>query len=423
MSTRHEDGLRQAQARLLSWACLLVAIGALVAWYIDSHEGWVVPIERWGAALMGCLYMLSAVLMRLTPRHVIATASLTLTLTGVYFLGCLYQASALHNDVGLYVLASNAQFMPLLYVGAFVAMPRGAALLSWLHYAAIVALYLFLFGPTTSVPNNMTGHLWFTLLITHPCYIIALHYISVLKGRLRHTELEAHEGKARFLAMLSHEIRSPLQAMLGSIDLLAIKVHGPAEQRAVDRLRRAATQLDTHLRDVTTYTRLDDPSWRLHIDTVDISSLLQECCDALQDQAKAKGLSLQCQVDLTPVQDQWLGDATRLRQIIQNLLGNALKYTPQGQISVHAHIEAAQPDWIKLDVVDTGIGIPGEQLKRIFEPYVRLEDTRMAPQEGSGLGLAVVHKLVERLGGCIDVHSTPDQGSRFSIRLPRETRQ
>ena len=161
-----------------------------------------------------------------------------------------------------------------------------------------------LFRSYLPVAKDMIGHTWFVLLLTHPCYIVALQYITTLKGRLRQSERDAQASKERFLAMLSHEIRSPLQAMLGSIDLLGLKVQTPPERRAVDRLRQSAAQLDAHLRDVTEYTRLENPSWQLQIDTVDLGDLVRDVCDTYQQQAAAKGLRIYCEIP--PDQDSSL---------------------------------------------------------------------------------------------------------------------
>ena len=265
---------------------------------------------------------------------------------------------------------------------------------------------------------------WFVLLLTHPCYILALQYITTLRGRLRESGREAHADKERFLAMLSHEIRSPLQAMLGSIDLLGLKVQGAPERRAVDRLRQSAAQLDAHLRDVTEYTRLENPSWPLHIDTIDLVALVRDVCDTYQHQAIVKGLRISCQMpsdhdsSLLAVRT----DARRVRQILSNLITNAIKYTPQGHVSVQVS-PLPSTDSFLMTVSDTGIGIPSQEQTRIFEPYVRLEDRRTEGAEGSGLGLAVVQRLVDRLGGTLQLSSQLDTGSTFKVTLPMQARQ
>jgi len=416
-------------ARLLTRVCGVVAVGALFAWYHDGQAGWNTPWDRYAAITMSGVYAVASLLLWRRPLWLNTVTAVALGITAVFFLGTLHEAARIESAVGLYSMASNAQFMPLVYVTAFVAMRSGAALLSWGMYAGVLALYGWLYGVRGLPPDTpfraMSSHVWAVLLFVHPACILALQYIATLKGRLHRAESEAQQGKERFLAMLSHEIRTPLQAMLGSIELLALKVQGGPEQRAVDRLRRAAAQLDTHLRDVTEYTRLDSPGWRLHNEVIDLVALVEEAAEQLRPQAERQGLALHHRV--APADEALLRqvelDPTRVRQILLNLLGNALKYTLTGEVILKASRLAGPPDRLCLEVIDTGIGIPPEELTRIFEPYIRLEDERVQRASGSGLGLAVVQRLTARLGGEVSVHSTLDLGSRFAVILPLVARQ
>ena len=120
--------------------------------------------------------------------------------------------------------------------------------------------------------------------------------------------------------------------------------------------------------------------------------------------------------DSLSLQDIWT-DAARVRQILNNLIANALKYTPSGSITVRAS-RSAETGGAQLEVVDTGIGIPPEHQERIFEPYVRLEDASIPRAEGSGLGLAVVKRLADRLGASLRLQSQPGQGCHFTVTLP-----
>lgn len=413
--------LAKAQEALVFWVCALSAAGALAIWWFDDAQGLTTAWDSMGSPVMGVVYALAAVALRWRPQWLNAIVVAALVPTSIYYLGMLYIASQDQTTAGMYSMASNSQFMPLYYIGAFVALRRGAALISWLHYSGLAGLYVYQYIWPGGMPEESTNaHIWATLLASHPCYIAAMHYITALKGRVRLAEQEAHQSKERFLAMLSHEIRSPLQAMLGSIDLLALKAHSPPERRAVDRLRHAASQLDTHLRDVTEYTRLENPSWQLRPEPFDLAATVRDVCESFQAQAQARGLQLHCEV---PPQDEAAlrsahTDERRLRQILGNLIGNALKYTPQGRITVRASASPASADQVLLEVQDTGIGIPVDELHRIFEPYVRLEDRRALGADGSGLGLAVVKRLVDRLGGHLQVDSQLDQGSRFGVSLP-----
>lgn len=423
--SRTETSEALLQARLVCWACAVIAVGASFVWVSDQSRGLNTQWDLYGGPAMILTYALAALGIWRWPHRLNPIMVSALIPTSIYHLGVLYSAAQDHSPTGLYSMASGAQFMPLFYVAAFVALRRGAAWVSSFHYVGLVGLYVLLnvMQPArAATAADQQAHLWVIILVSHPCYIITLYYITALKGRLRHAERASHESKERFLAMLSHEIRSPLQAMLGSIDLLALNASSPPQQRAIQRLRHAAGQLDTHLRDVTEYTRLENPAWRLNLDTVDLVRLVQDVCDQHQPQAQARGLLLDC--SLPPPEHSHLHrvwtDERRLRQILANLIGNALKYTPQGHITVRLSSDAPGSP-IHLSVEDSGIGIPTADQQRIFEPYVRLEDQRVRHMEGSGLGLAVVKRLADRLGAHLDVVSAPDQGSTFTLTLPGQT--
>jgi signal transduction histidine kinase len=393
---------------------------------VHSGTGMTTEWEAKSPPIMASIYVVSAITMLLKPIWFEPLVMVLLTLANIHQLGGLQSAARDGTGAGMYSMASLAQLSPMIYLGAFIALQKRAAATCWFLYSNMVAVYLVVYGlgPTGHIlpaDKDQAAHMWFSLLFTHPCYIVALQYISTLRGRLRKSELKAQAEKERFLAMLSHEIRSPLQAMLGSIDLLSIKVQGNTERRAVERLRQAASQLDTHLRDVTEYSRMDAPSWQLHVDTVNVPELISQTCETWEPQVESRGLALHMAIDK---QDEtqlrtFRTDASRLRQILTNLLSNALKYTASGHITIHAGLEA-DGKTLRLEVIDTGIGIPEALQARIFEPYVRLEDKRVPVTEGSGLGLAVVQGLVERLGGQLKLSSKPDEGSRFCVILPSQ---
>ncbi len=419
------SALQATRRRLTLWLAALSSVACMLVWWYDGSNGLNSPWAAVAVPVIAAGIALGGLLIWLRPNWHNQAAALCNASVSTYFIGSLISTTESGGQDGLYEVASNAQFMPLLYLTAFVTMTRGAARLSWLTYAATVLSYLWLYGLDGSQGGDPIGHFWFMLLITHPIFILALSYVSVLQTRLKSAEGEVHASRERFLAMLSHEIRTPLQGMLGSIDLLDLRVHGGGERRAVDRLRQIANQLTAHLRDLTEYTRMDNPAWRLQPEWIDLAGLVEDICDEHLPRIRAKGLALQVEVDEAPELREVELDPQRVRQVLDNLLNNALKYTPSGQITVKlgphpaptgsTAIAATQ---LQLEVIDTGVGIAAEAMPRIFEPYVRLEDRRLPRTEGSGLGLAVVRRLVDRLGGQMAVESSPDRGSRFVVWLP-----
>ncbi len=410
--------------KLLRICALIAGLAIFLIWHLDERQNMITAWESLGAPLIGTVYLLGSLVLWLRGIWLQRVALTCLSATSIYFVGMLHFAARDATSLGLYSLSTNAQFIPLLYVTAFVTLRRGAAAFCWVNYAAIVLLYALhhvwpQWRGLLPAPGDMLDHTWLIVLLAHPCYILALQYITVLRGRLHRTSQHARVEKQRFLAMLSHELRSPLQAMFGSIDLLALKTQQPAEKRAVDRLRHAAQQLDAHLRDVAEFSRLEDPDWQLNPQQADMSHLVRETCEVWRSVAADKALAFECEIAAAaePVLRQIHTDPQRVRQILGNLLSNAFKYTPSGHIRVTAGLTEDGRHW-RLTVSDSGVGIPPELLPSIFEPYVRLAHPRAGQVEGSGLGLAITRRLIERLGGELHVDSQPDQGTRFDVLLP-----
>jgi signal transduction histidine kinase len=149
---------------------------------------------------------------------------------------------------------------------------------------------------------------------------------------------------------------------------------------------------------------------------VELDRLAEEVCEMFRPSAEQAGLQLNLEVSGEP--PPVTGDPDRLRQVIENLLGNALKFTEKGEVAVR--LRAEDPSWVILEVADTGVGISQKNLEHIFEDFFRAKDTR---SDGSGLGLAIAHRLVEAHGGRIEAESTPGKGSAFTVHLPAADKQ
>ncbi|WP_374319297.1 sensor histidine kinase [Aquabacterium sp.] len=354
-------------------------------------------------------------------------AKVALLPAALFMQGALFFTLQQPSVHGLYNVAAVMQFMPLLYVGAYITL-RGLAAtwLCWIHYTALMIQFVWSWHLSGQLPDEQAGiqaliqQALLTTAVSHPLYILALPYIVRLRRSLDQARQDSYRSKARFLAMVSHEIRTPLQSMLGSIDLLAMRLAAPADQRVVARLRGAADQLQTHLRDVTEYTRLEDPSLHLANEPIDLPALLSELIDEWRASAQGKGLQLRLVLHDAerPLLALSHGDPMRVRQVLGNLLSNAIKYTPHGEVVLKAHTSTTEPGMVCLVVEDTGVGMPEAHLSDIFQPYVRLEHARSTNTEGTGLGLAVVQRLVDRMDGHLGVQSTPGAGSRFEVCLP-----
>ncbi len=230
---------------------------------------------------------------------------------------------------------------------------------------------------------------------------------------------EASAAKSRFMANMSHEVRTPLNAILGLGRLLAAEIELPRHRAWLASLTGAGRTLSAMLERVLEASRLEQGPVSFEPDETDAVHLVREVCGAFEPHAVEKHLTLDVEVRGAPPPPLWL-DGLRLRQVLFNLLGNAFKFTERGGVTVTVS-GAARPDRtcdLLLEVADTGIGIPAEDQARIFLPFVQVEGRGRPAAGGVGLGLSIVHGLVTQMGGTVRVESTPGLGTRFQVVVP-----
>ena len=234
----------------------------------------------------------------------------------------------------------------------------------------------------------------------------------------RESAEEANMAKSQFLRTVSHELRTPLNAIAGYADLVLMELRGPItdEQRLdLERIKRASQHLLGLINDILSFAKLEAGQVEFTFADVELSSVLGEVEGLLAPQMTAKGL--RCAFAACAPGLRVRADAERLRQILINLLGNALKFTPSGG---ELHVDcASEADAVVIRVRDTGVGIPTEALERIFDPFVQVGRDLRAPSDGVGLGLAISRDLARRMGGELTAESVVGVGSTFTVRLPR----
>ncbi len=229
---------------------------------------------------------------------------------------------------------------------------------------------------------------------------------------------EANRVKSRFLANMSHEIRTPLNGVLGMAHLMALGHLAKEQRNRLGVIQKSGEALLPILDDILDLAKMEAGGVELEDVAFDAAQVSQSACAAFASAAHAKGLAFSLEV--TPeAAGQWQGDPTRVRQMIHNLVSNALKFTQQGEVSVR--VETADRDGRKglvITVADTGMGIAADVLPTLFEKFVQADNTSTRIYGGAGLGLAICKHVANLMGGSIDVHSELGEGATFRAILP-----
>lgn len=221
------------------------------------------------------------------------------------------------------------------------------------------------------------------------------------------------EMKARFFAVMSHEIRTPLNGISGALQLMNSENPSPQEQnKLIATSLAAASDLTRIVDDVLDYSKLTSKKMTLEATTFDVQSLISRITDLLKPAASKKGLTLNVNFNDLP---KLIGDPVRLGQIINNLIGNAIKYTPTGSVTLNADYSDGN---LTIAIIDTGIGISEERKHLLFEDFQMLDDSHTRKFGGTGLGLSISRQLCEMMSGAISVESSPGAGSNFTVNIP-----
>ncbi|MFZ4777828.1 MAG: PAS domain S-box protein [Terrimicrobiaceae bacterium] len=262
---------------------------------------------------------------------------------------------------------------------------------------------------------------------------------KAMEGRLKDALHRAEAGsrtKSEFLAIMSHELRTPLNGVLGYAQLLSDTRLDPEQQAYTEMISNSGEHLLAIVSDILDFSSIEAGTLALHVAPLAVANLVKTAEDTVRKSAAEKGLELRFEL-AAGVPEQFTGDEQRLRQVLINLLGNAVKFTSAGAVVLRVarsgqvasrpfSLEAECPpttsegSFLDFSVEDTGIGISSEELGRLFQPFVQADSKKNRQFGGTGLGLAISRRIAEAMSGTITVASTPGKGSTFTFRFPLE---
>jgi len=329
------------------------------------------------------------------------------------------------DSVGVESHASMRTSLVLLGVAALLALSLAWAAERVLFMPTVQALVLAAerfrkgdYGRLTGVPHD-SGELG---LLASAMDRMAQETMAALDSMrsARDAAEDASRTKSEFLANMSHEIRTPLNGILGMLQLLQMSDPNEEQNGYIDAAVRSSSRLSRLLSDILDLSRIESNKLVIREGPFDISEVRQSIYDIFGVSARDKGLVLDVRMD-PRIPLHLCGDEARLRQILFNLVGNAIKFTIKGRVEVSFVLESDPQSpvrRIRFTVADTGIGIAPERLGDVFDPFTQIDGSYVRNNQGAGLGLAIVRRLVDLMDGQISIESMPGKGTTVAVTLP-----
>jgi two-component system sensor histidine kinase RpfC len=392
---------------------LRVAIpGLAAAWLLGDWAltGTLTEAERSGLIIASCFFAFATALV----LHILATAdryAVPRRLLGIvadnivntYFMLVMGERGAIVVGIYLFITFGNGFRYGRLY----------------LHICQAFSLlgFAFVLYASDFWSNHLAVGLGFLMAM-----LVLPFYVGVLAERINEAKKkadEANQAKGRFLANVSHEMRTPLNGVIAMVDLLRETPLQEAQREIVDTLSTSAQLALTQIEGILDAAKIEAGRVQLELRPFDLGRLLTSAVKVVLPQARYKGLEVKTEVSQEA--SGWFnGDAHHLRQVLLNLLSNAVKFTDRGEIRLVAKVVSSLNDvaMLRIEVIDTGIGIPESKHATIFEPFSQADDSVTRVYGGTGLGTTIARQLITLMGGELGVQSKENVGSTFWINLP-----
>ena len=406
-------------------------------------KGHTLDVEEWGRRHLGIVWLLWLHAVALPLYSLLAGQYLSLGLLGgVILVGV--AALAMSRRLP-YRLRAALATVGLIFASAVLVHLSGGFIESHFHFfvmMAVIVLYQdwlpFLLALVSVVVDHGIIGTWapvmvynhpgaqhnpWTWALVHGAFILAECAALLVYWRVNETvQVDLHQEKERaeaaskaksqFLANMSHEIRTPMNGVLGMAELLSLTDLTDKQRRYVEQIRGSGSHLLHIINDILDFSKIEAGKVVLERHPFDLAAVIRETVDSFLDRARAKGLSLSCTTE-EGMQANVTGDPHRLRQILTNLIGNAVKFTESGSVTVTVTSLSGVAGGFTIVVQDTGIGISESDQTELFKEFSQADGSATRKYGGTGLGLAISKRLVEMMGGSIGVQGAVGSGSRF----------
>lgn len=330
------------------------------------------------------------------------------------------------------------QFIFMLILSSFYLLDKNISIIYSCISIIPVLIYLFNLSGDKPITLITPEHLstpgavaviilnFVTILLSHYLYHQAFNATisekEMLNAQLKQSVEEANvlaQSKSDFLSTMSHELRTPLNAVIGMSDLLMEDASSESQKENLQALSFSALSLYTLINDILDFNKLESGRLELESIPVNLAELMHNICSGMSRQANEKGLDLVLKLDEELRDMHVITDPTRITQVIYNLMGNGIKFTRKGKVTVSLKLVEKSEEQLRLifSVADTGIGIPEEKYRQIFEPFVQASTSTTRQFGGTGLGLSIVKRLLTLFGSDIQLKSTPGKGSEFFFEI------